>query len=424
MTQEATTGQATQGAGPHLETRFGEVGGNLADSLRALLAALPGGPHRPSRLAKLLDVNRAVTSRLLTATGKRDPLEVLHLVPGPEPLRKLVTRLGALDVPTELLKTASAAINAFDQLIAEEAGTRPALDALISPQLPGAREKLELSSRYSIFRGVSQLKGVQGDLWVGTAIVTPSEETPDKLDLTWLNGAVAMQRLRPGVSVRFSYRFPRKGDDPDEASNHSPTGEDVLPAIGVTSLEQFCVNPPARLEARRAGEAIHYTLPEDILGPKDKVDMFVVDHHPASMKRFADAGIAPGERDRTALFIEPAIPVANLHFDVILHEEAFPGCEPQLYFYDTGYDGIANVNDETRDIDRVDLVAPLEMLGSDLRRYTANELASYGPMLQHLANRFGWDPTRFRGYRLSLQYPVYGWQVCMAFQKPQAPKPG
>jgi len=398
----------------NLDVRFRAVGTALAESFGALLAAIPGGPHRPNRLAELLEVNRAVTSRLLKATAQRDPFEVLHLLPGPEPLRKITLRLAALEFDANLLEAADAAVAEFDQLISEEAGTRPALNALIAPHLPGAREKLELASRYSIFRGISQLKGVQGELWMGTAIVTPSPDKADRLDLTWLNGAVAIQRLRPGVSVRFSYRR----DDPPATQEQEA---DDIPGLGLASLEHFCINPPAKLEARRDGETIHYTLPGDVLGPRDQVDMFVVDHHPASMRRYADPEAFARDRARSAFFVEPAIPVANLLFDVILHEDAFPGTEPELFFYDTGYNGIANVNDAARDLDRVEIVAPIEMLGTDFARYSAAELASYGPMLQHLGQRFGWDSRRFRGYRLRLQYPVHGWQVSMAFRQPQAP---
>lgn len=396
---------------PTLESRLHSVGTALADSLAQILGALPGAPHRPNRLAALLGVNRAVASRILSATAKDNPIEVLHLVPGPEPLRKITTHLAAHDAfanLSHLLDSTTAAINAFDSLIAEEAGTRPALDALISPHLAGAREKLELASRYSIYRGLSQLRGVQGDLWIAAAIIAPAKDDSQKLDLTWLNGTAAMRRLRPGAPVHFSYRFPDQS--PGDSGNEQTPG-----LMATTSLEQFCTNPPAALEARQVGEEIHYALPDKILGPKDSRDMFVVDHHPASMLRYA----VPNANQLTSLFVEPAIPVAQLVFDVILHEDAFPGAAPHLFFYDTGCNGIANVNDRTRDIERVDQVAPLEMLQGNLTEYATTELPAYAPMLKHLAKRFGWDTSKFRGYRLSMQYPVFGWQTCMAFQKPE-----
>jgi len=213
--------------------------------------------------------------------------------------------------------------------------------------------------------------------------------------------------------VRFSYRYRNEKETTDAHVEDAVEGGS-LPALGVTSLDQFCTNPPASLEARRAGKAIHYTLPDDLLGPKQAVDMFVVDHHPAAMNRYAKD--AP--RKRNSLFVEPAIPVANLVFDAILHEEVFPGSEPELYLYDTGYDGIANVNDPERDIDRVDVQESVEFLGHDLSRIQATELPNYGPMLMHLAERFGWDPSRFRAYRTRIQYPVYGWQICLSFEPP------
>lgn len=389
-----------------VEERLRAVGTQLGDAIGAVLGALPGAPLRPNQLVGELGVNRAVASRVLNATAKRDGLEVMHQIPGPEPLRKLVRAAVGSGVSDELAQTALDAIHAFDLVISSEAGTRAALDALISASLPGARERFELASKYSVFKGLSQLKGVQAELWVSAAVVAPSAEDPERHDLTWLNGAVAMQRLRPGVTVRFSYRYRAAKRDRDKS--------DELPTIGVLPLDQFCVNPPAQLETHTAGETIHYTLPDDLLGPRELTDMFVVDHHPSAMNRFAK----PAERKQTSLFAEPAIPVGTLVFDAIVHEDVFTGSQPQLLQYDTAYHGIANVNDEARDIDRADTTDSIEFLGRDMSRFQMAELSSYGPMLAHLGDRFGWDPTKFRGYRTRIQYPVYGWQVCLAFEPP------
>jgi hypothetical protein len=387
--------------------RIRAVGDSLGRSIRLVLDALPGGVHRPNALSRELGVNRAVASRVLGATAARDPLEVVHLIPGPEPLRQLVRAAAAKEVAPDLIGAAASAIDAFDRLIRDEAGTRSALDALISSSLPGAREKFELASKYSVFKGMSQLKGARAETWVGTAVIRPNDADATKLDLTWMNGAVAMQRLRPGVSVRFSYRYPGQEDA-------GPAAPDPV------NLEQFCTNPPARLEAQTAGRVVNYVLPPDLLGPRAVTDLFVVDHHPAEVRRYARPE-APGKR--TSLFVEPAVPVATLVFDVLLHAEAFPGAEPTLYVYDTGADGIANVNDPERDIDRVDLQESVEFLGHDLRDLYAPEVAGYAGIVAHLAAEHGWDPARFRGYRTRIQYPVYGWQVCMAFEPPPAPQP-
>lgn len=399
----------TAGGSAGLSDRLTAVGEALLGALQAVLAALPDAPLRPNALVRALGVNRAVASRVLQATAQQNPLAALHQLPGPEPLRKLLRGAGKQGVDAALLAAAQQAVSDFDGLIRREAGTRPALDALLSASLPDARERFELASKYSVFKGLSQLKGAQAEAWVGAAVLLPSSDKPDRIDLTWLNSAVAMRRLRPGVGVRFSYRH--RGPAAAGATPASETAE------GVVSLEQFCTNAPARLEARHVGDTIHYTLPDDLLGPRKVADMFVVDHHPAAMQRYTDAD----NPRRSSLFVDPPIPVATLVFDVLLHPDAFPGAEPELLIYDTGYDGIANVNDRDRDLDRMDVSEHVEYLGRDASQLQVTELPRYGAALRHLAERFDWDLTAFRAYRTRIQYPVHGWQVSMAFQPPPRP---
>ncbi|MCB9898132.1 MAG: hypothetical protein H6825_09030 [Planctomycetes bacterium] len=407
--REFEPGRLAQRPAEALDERLRRVGSELAESLRAVLEGLPEAPLRSGELVRLLGVNRAVAGKLLGAAASHDPLEAMHLAPGPEPLRKLVRAAARKGVTGDVVERAQRAVREFDQLIKRDAGTRAELDALISAQLPGARERFELASKYAVHKGLSQLKGVLAEHWLGAAVVVPSADDPQRLDLTWLNGAVAIRRLRPGVTVRFSYRYHNSVEQPTDGAAVSPPS--------VVPLEEFCTNPPAQLVAQRVGDTVHYTLPDDVVGKHETVDMFVVDHHPSAMRRYGSGA----ERGRNSLFVEPAVPVASLVFDVVLHEDVFPESEPRLYVYDTGYDGIANVNDPQRDADRVDIAEHIEFLGRDMRRVHAPEVPRYADMLGHLCREFGWDPTRFRTWRTRIRYPVYGWQVCLSFEPGQAP---
>lgn len=78
---------------------------------------------------------------------------------------------------------------------------------------------------------MSQLKGVQAETWLGTALITPARDDPQRLDLTWLTGATGIQRLRPDVAVQFSYRSLRDGDAGDARDERTPCS--ALP------MEQF-----------------------------------------------------------------------------------------------------------------------------------------------------------------------------------------
>jgi hypothetical protein len=385
------------------------VGLDLNRRLQAVLRDLPNRPSRPSLLARELDLNRATASKLLGATAKRDPLALLHGIPGPEPLRSMLHTALAKGVDQALVQSALQAVERFDHLIRNVAGTRSTLDAAISSALPSLREKFELSSKYSIFKGMSQLKGVQADTWLGAALVTPSSKDPERHDLLWLTGAFGIQRLRPEVTISFSYRY---------LSGEEPTPENtVLSADSFSSIpmNQFCENQPAKVLTHRAGEHIHYTLPADRLGRLSHRDMLVVDDHEAAMSRNA----RPEPRCQSSLFVEPAFPVNQLIFDLLMHKDAFPGADPELVIYDTGTRGIANVNDETRDIDRIAMEEEIESLGSGLSSFHCEEVPRYTEMLAHLAKQKAWDLADYRGYRVRIQYPVYGWQTSMAFEPPK-----
>ncbi|MFT5058388.1 MAG: hypothetical protein ACI89E_001161 [Planctomycetota bacterium] len=388
------------------------VGRELGDSLMAVLRALPGRPTRPSMLSRELGLNRATASKVLSSTAKRDPLALLHGIPGPEPLRSLLAAASTRGVADSLIQTAARAVERFDHLILNDAGTRGTLDAAISSALPSVREKLELTSKYSIFKGMSQLKGAQAETWLGTAVLKPSTVDPLRHDLTWLTGAFGVQRLRSEVTISFSYR--------SFTGNETCSAENEVSADSFSSvpMNQFCSNPPAPVLTQRVGEQIHYTLPGDSMGRLAHSDMIVVDDHPAAMGRYA----RPEPHGRSSLFVEPAFPVALVVFDLLLHKDAFPGVEPELVLYDTGTRGIANVNDKSRDVDLVHMEEQLEFLGTGLASFQCEEVPRYGEMLAHMSRKLDWDLGDYRGYRVKIQYPVYGWQASIAFSPPAAPK--
>ena len=403
-----TNGHAPVGT---LLTRVAAVGEELGTCLRAILDALPEAPRRPNQLGRLLGVNRDISSKVLRAAEKRDPLEVVHVAPGPEPLRTLVRAAASHGVDEALQQRTEAAIARFDQLIRADAGTRDALDAIIAASLPSVRGKFELASKHSVFKGMSQLRGVQAEVWLSATLVHPAANDPMRHDIALLHGALALQRLRPAVTLKFTYREIETvdGEMQDVTIDDQP--------LGAMSLEPFLTNPPARLRAERAGKVVNYTLADDRIGPSALSDMLVVDHHSAVLDRYGD----PATRSKKGTFVTPDIPVKTLVFDAFLHEDVYPGADPELAIYETAAEGIAWVNDPTRDIDRMDLGESIEFLGRGATRFTTQHVPRYTDMLRTVCREYDWDLDAFRGYRCCIQYPVHGWQVCMSFQPPVKP---
>src|SRR5262249_28743692 len=159
--------------GRSVETQIVELGHELSRLFLRVLGSLPGAPHGPQAHARSLGVNIVLASRLLKATQQRDPLAVVHSMPAPEPLRRVLRSAERKRVDPALIREARAVVDRFAHVIGAEAGDRSALDAIISGWLPDAREKVELLARQSVFRGMSQLLGTATELEHHTIIQYP-----------------------------------------------------------------------------------------------------------------------------------------------------------------------------------------------------------------------------------------------------------
>ena len=81
-------------------------------------------------------------------------------------------------------------------------------------------------------------------------------------------------------------------------------------------------------------------------------------------------------------------------------------------------DGVANVNDPTRDIDRLDLAETITPLGTGTAKFRTADVPNYSDLLQTTCAKLKWNGDSFRGYRCAIDYPIYGSQVAIAFHPP------
>ncbi len=401
-----------------LEDRISHVGGQLTDSLRRVLDELPGRPQRPQQLARLLGLNRDISGRVLSAAKATDPYSATHIVPGPEPLRKLIQAARRKNVSLAILNDTERAIQDFESLIDETAGDRPALNAIISSLLPDARQKFELAAKQTAFKGASLLKGAMADLWLHTAIVFPSAQDPQRNDVAHVFGTIGLRRLRPNVTVKFTYR---QYGTPTETW-HTLSGQPPEQADG-RELDQFCTLPPAPLDQTLVGNGVIYALGagDDAsggVGPRSAVDKLLAEVRPRAMSKYA----ANRPRNKKSLFVAPSVPVKLLNFDMLLHRDVYPVAQPTLLVYDTAVEGMASVNDPARDADRLLVHESLTVLPHDVSAWQIPEVPKYLAILQHVIQRLGHQAPleldQFRGIRCRIQYPLYGSQACMAFDAP------
>ena len=391
-----------------LETRIASVGRELANKIGSVLDAIPGGPHGPAQLARTIGIDKVLASRVLKATRNRDPMAVLHLAPGPDPLRRLLRAARKGAVSAELVSEAEQAVQLFEILIRQEAGDLSALHAMISAWLPDARAEFELRRKQAAFRAMSQLLGVAMHTHLASLVVRPS---PDgvHLDIAILGIYLRLQRLRAGGIAKFmTVRLPKQGAPP--RMPRTLRGVPVEDVDGLL-LAEFCSKPMAKLGVVHAGEAVHYTLAGDDFGPRSGTDLAFAEVNLADVRHHV-----PEDPDyKRFLSAEITIPANRLVFDLLLHEDVWPGAAPTLHIYDTSVNGIADLNDRARDIDRLDLCESIQPLGTGISRFRAPDVPRYTELLQHACTELGWEGDRFRGFRCRIEYPIYGSQVMMAF---------
>lgn len=380
------------------------VGHDLQNSLKKVLGDIEGCSMRPTDIARTLDVSRVMVSRLINAIKKPDPIETLTRIPGPETLRSIVRAASKAGVPSDEANKALTLIDAFDDLIREEYGTRTAMNAALSGANEKALEKFEQSSRYQVFKGMSQIVGARSSLWITCMMMTQNAENESGIDISTIHGTSGLRRLRPDTPIRFVYGIPPEYTD----RRQSPQRKDF-------DITSFMVHEPAPLDVEEEnGQIINNFNPE--MGGKDALyDMFSEVYIPNGSCRYAGGG-----RTMRGTTVVPDLPVVTLVSDVVLCDGIFDGVDPELFVYNTMPRGGADIEDPKRDIDRVSTGEDLIEI-EDLSELELSEFPKYVDMVRYLCEKNRRSIDSVRVYRLRVQYPIFGFQYTIGFRAPDAP---
>lgn len=393
--------------------RIAAMGTALQKSLLAVVRALPEDSSSMQAVRNSAGMNKVFASRLLKALRQDDPLSVIYHVPGPEPLRRFLTGAEQAKVPESKRKLATDAIDAFERLFREETGGRGGLNALITAWLPDEQGDFAQGRKQDVYRAWSQIKGAVAETSMVTVMLHPSA-TEGRIDLVCFMGLLGLRRMRPGAAVKLATRRLSTNGVERAPETHAGFADGSDPF----GLHEFCSAPPAPIEPRRIGETMHYLLGGRAFGLRSSVDMLLAEVNRSELEYGRPAGSKPRLNH---YFAEASTPVRTLVFDLIVHEDLFPGQQPDVFLYDTTFEGVADVNDPARDIDRLDLPETVRALGSGLDALDASEMPQYPGLVGRLCERVGWEPSQMRAFRCRVEYPPYGTQVVLAFATPERP---
>ena len=393
---------------PKLAATLRQLGSDLRRTHSAVLAELPEGTLGPQRLGAALGMDKVFAHRLLKCVRADDALAVLLHAPGPEPLRRFLRAAKKRGVASTALQAAERVLDRFQTVLREDVGDRSQLDAILSSWVPEARTEFELRRKQAIFKAQSQLQGVSAETNLGAVFLHPSHGQA-RIDVVWLAGLYGLQRWRPDSRTKVTTRrFVQDGADrrPTTLAGERVEGLDGL------RLDAFCSAPPAELEVHRVGDVVQYVLAGNELGRKETRDLLVAEVNVAELPLTPQAGRRP------YVFAEISTPARRLVFDVFVHSSLWSAFTPELGVYDTTFDGVVDVNNPARAIDRIETTDALTGVTAASLAHPA--VPQHPALVKHVHTSMGWDPKAFHGWRAQIDYPLYGSQVVVSFAPPIA----
>ena len=387
------------------------LGTELAASLSAVVAAVPSHPVGPQALGRALDTTTVTASRLLKALGQTDPIHVLQLVPGPNPLRKLTEKARAIGTDKAACQAALKAVTSFEHLIRNEAGDRGSLRAMLSAWLPEDRREFEAQRRQTAYKALHELEGISCELHLSTFFLRPTG-TPNKVDIVSVQGLFGIDRIRPDAVVKVGTRRLERPSATSEPPRLPQTlgGKPALDGLDAVRLDEFCNAPPAPLTAREFGTQVEYSLGPTGFGRGSKVDLLVAEYNPGETVQ-----CDPTKGHAAHFFVAPEMPTRKVVFDLLVHEDIFKQSDVEVLAYNMAAQGPAGAYDPERELDRRECPEPLQELGRGTDRARIMEFPRYTALLEHVGQQLGWDLTPFRVLRLSMSYPLLGQQLTIAF---------
>lgn len=405
----STTGKRRVCNDQSLQQTVARAGNELRIALSDLLDELAGaGINGQRTLQSTLNLSQSATSRLMSGARSTDPLATLARLPGPEGLRKMLRGASKAGVAPACLERVQKAVAGVETLINREIGDRYNLDALLCDWVHESRASFELRQRAAAFKAMSSLRGIQVQTFASSWLVHPSRDG-EAFDAVQIDALLACRRVRPNAVMHTMSQ--------NLASPVRPRRMQTVAGKPVTCtrdiiLSQFSEFDSDKMEIQR-NDDLTCTLVRDLpLGNQRGADIVTAVHYPGLFPYNSTVG--DNRTTGVAANVEP--PAKVLVLDIFLHDDVWPNVAPELKVFDTVVRGLSHPDDPIRAADQLECVENVTMLGRGISAFRVEEIARYTDLLQFVCEQRKWDPQSMRGFRVKMKYPIYGSQVCLAFE--------
>ncbi len=404
----AQTPSSTSQSGGSFFDRLAGLGARLGIAVERMLAALPDGEHATRETRRALGINDVLAHRLQKAASTRDPLALLHCVPGPEPLRRVLNVAERHGLMTGDAEAARSAIADFERTIRHHFGDRSGLDAVISSRIPDVRRKTETLAKQSVYRGARQLRGIAAETVVASVFMYPGSEM-ESGDLLWLRAFFGLYRIRPDAALKIDLHVTEPQSR--EAQMNGTLTEELH--------ERFCGGMSVRaMPCSDPQDTVYLVEWGGAIGRESARDVVVADLRQGVVPRYYH----PGDPKRTkSLTGDIPVPCRRYVLDVLMHDEFFPNWIPNVCTLTSELMGFTRPEDPARPYNIIDIAESINYVGRGVTALGLPNVPNYSAMLDHACVKLDWDPTVLRGYRCDISYPIWGSFIQTCFELPDAP---
>lgn len=394
--------------------RLKQAGDTLRTALIGLIATEGGAIPRPTDLARGWKLDQTLCIRVCSALKASDSLSVLHQLPSTGSLRTLLAAARKREVSEEAASAADLEIGLLEDLIRTLGGKKANLDTLIGSQLLEARAKTEHTSKQNIFRGMSNLLGLQADVSMTSFFVYPGGES-DQCNELAIYGSLRLRRLLPERGILVGGRLLQHAPDDELPRAESILHGGKIDESGYSiALKPFCTEPFPHVELVRRGRRLLYTLPGNEKGEAQESTLLF-----ASIERDASPRYRSEETEYAEFGFVPRNPAKDSVLDIFVHKDVWAGTEPHLRIHRNDRTLSAGQGLTGDALDNLELYERVQNLGVDPRAIPLRLIPRYTELLQHVLQQVPLELGDFRLFRYHVRYPVIGLMYLIHFNLPE-----
>lgn len=393
---------------------FEQLAPQVIQQLRAALSAVIEALSRNGPIRKATDLERELNLpttlawKVYTVAQSDAPLAKVGNIPGSGAMKRFFDAAARHGVPDDLVGAARSAFDEFENLVREHAGTRAALDSMISGLKDQGSDQIDLHHKRAAFKAYSHIWGVQARTQLSCFLLRPSETDPSRLDAIGIRGLHGLWLLRRDVAWVISSA--RVCDDDGQVrrpTNMKPI-DDVDPNTPVSLLKDFCSQPLPRLRNVPGGAGMTNTLIEpDSIGSQSALTCLLGDILYEASARVRDEH---NHVHGTQSFVRT--PAEVLVHDVLVEPGTFAPGDPRVIVLG---DQRSSAPGPSRECDRLALRESVVHLGRGPAVLRTPDLPRYPDMVRHAVDRAGWNVDHYEVFRCRVEYPVMPSSVVVEF---------